>query len=779
MADSSARPTSPAAFNDRTAQGLIGRVVAKLVRLAMSQSALALADQALVSGASFLTTVLIGRYTFPSELGTYALAGAILIWVTNAQESLVSLPYTLRRSSEPTVAAVQAGQALILSGLLSALVIAAIGVVGVTVLASGGYQSVIAIAWALAGAAPFVVGREFARRFAFAALRNIEALALDSVIVILQLSVLGWLAWTGRMTSASALAALGFSCAAAVLIWFWLVRDRLQFSLDGFAKTLADSWTVGKWLFANQLLGALQSQMTLWFVALAVGAVATGIYAACLSIALFANPIILGISNVLWAKAARAFQQGGSGRLLRESIADAGQLGAIVGVFFLAILFWGGDLLSLLYPASEYAGYGHVVTIFALGQLIYGLGMPASTALAGMGHVRTNFAITLMETTLIGLLVWPLVFHLGVVGAAYGILIGCIVRLFVRWAALLSVLRNAERAIAYATNMEKIVPVLRRLATSVDPLKVQPLDLDGCQGHIFTATFDKSNSGIDATYVIKLYRSDRNLDVREIYAQYESLGRVHATLNGCVLHGWTICIPAPVLVSNEPLALVMTRAPGRKLTTCLYERAATKDIEHPAVRAFSGAMINLWAAGLSHGDLTLANVLCDERTQFLSLVDCGPKSECQAYAKARCWRDLATHDLAHLLSHEGETLLETWGRQDRLRQRRLFVEGVLRAALGTEPSYAGKTAFLAELSRCARAHLAEPAPFYGHLGLWQLLKRNMTLRRMNAILQRMEQEISEENRSAGNTVCSAPYPTAAATGGKNLSIIEARHERQI
>lgn len=94
MADSSARPTFSAAFNDRTARGLIGRVAAKFVRLAMHPQVLALIDQALVSGASFLTTVLIGRNTLPSQLGTYALSGAILIWVTNAQESLVSLPFT-------------------------------------------------------------------------------------------------------------------------------------------------------------------------------------------------------------------------------------------------------------------------------------------------------------------------------------------------------------------------------------------------------------------------------------------------------------------------------------------------------------------------------------------------------------------------------------------------------------------------------------------------------------------------------------------------------------
>jgi O-antigen/teichoic acid export membrane protein len=725
-------------------------VAVKFVRLAMAPRVLALADQALVSGASFLTTVLIGRHTFPNELGTYALAGAVLIWVTNAQESLVSLPLTLRRSCEPMVAAVQASQALVLSGLLSALAIVAIVVAGLAMLATGDYEHLIPIAWALASAVPFVVHRDFARRFAFADLRNIEALALDSAIVFLQLGALGWLAWTDRMSSASALAALGLSCATAVLIWFWLVRARFQFSLDGFPKALGDSWTVGKWLCANQLLGALQSQMTLWFVALAVGTAATGIYTACLSIALFANPIILGISNVLWAKAAQAFQQGGSARLLRESIADAGQLGAIVGVFFIMILLWGDDLLRLLYPASEYAGHADVVTILALGQLIYGLGMPASTALASMGHVRTTFVISTIETILMGFLVWPLVLHWGIVGAAYAVLIGCIVRLFVRWAALLSLLRTTDQTMARANRMERLAPILRRLGPWTKPLKVEVLDLDGSQGHVFAATPDKSSGETDPAYIIKLYRPDRNMEVGEIRAQHESLCRLHATINGHVFHGWRICIPAPALFSEEPLALVMAPVPGRKLIACLHESTAAKGTEHPATLAFTAAMMNLWMAGLCHGDLNIANILCDEQTFSLSFVDCGPKSECEAYAQARSWRDLATHDLAHLLSHEAETLSVTWGRPNRLRRRQLFVEGVLRTVLAAEPTYADKAGFISELSRCARAHLAEPTPIYKRLGWWRFLKRNAALRRMNAILKRMEQEIMKGNHSVGD-----------------------------
>jgi hypothetical protein len=399
--------------------------------------------------------------------------------------------------------------------------------------------------------------------------------------------------------------------------------------------------------------------------------------------------------------------------------------------------------------------------------------MPASTALASMGHVRTNFIISAAETALIGLLVWPLVLYWGILGAAYGILIGCIVRLFARWTALLALLRHADRTMAHITGTETLAPILRRLAPGTNPLKVEVLDVDGCQGQIFAVMPEKSSSEIDGAYIIKLYRPDQ--DIKEIRAQYESFRRLHATFNGRVFYGWSICIPAPVLASEEPRALVMTWASGRKLITCLYNRTATKEMEHPATLAFSAAMMNLWAAGLCHGDLNLANVLCDEQTHSLSFVDCGPKSECHVYAEARCRRDLTSHDLAHLLAHEGSTLWETWGRPNRRRQRQLFVEGVLRAVLAAEPSYVDKTAFLSELSSCARAHLAEPAPVYTRFGLWQLLKRNMALRRMNAILERIEQEIGSDPVS--DAVSPAPYSTASAAGYNNLSIVEAPHVR--
>jgi O-antigen/teichoic acid export membrane protein len=393
-----------------------------------------------VSGASFLTTVLIGRSSLPNQLGAYAIAAGILIWLTNAQQALISLPYTIQRSSEPRQAALQAGQALLLATCLAAIAVFGIGIASFTALLSERHPDVFPIMLALAGIAPFVMYRDFARRLAFADFRNFEALIFDVVVVVVQLGALEWLAWTGQLTSISALAAFGFACAVSLVFWFRLVHGRFRFARAGFGDTVRNSWSVGKWLFANQILNALQTQMTLWLVALAVGATATGIYTACLSIALFANPIILGLINMLWAKAARAFQESGGARLLRESIADAALLGIMLGAFCIPLVFWGDDVLTLLYPSNHYAGYGHVVTVLAFSQLLFGISMPAVTALAGMGLVRLNFVAAAIETTLLGLVVWFFVFHWGISGAAYGMLIGCALRFTVRWTLVLAIL---------------------------------------------------------------------------------------------------------------------------------------------------------------------------------------------------------------------------------------------------------------------------------------------------------------------------------------------------
>lgn len=420
------------------------RLVRRAVTLAMSHKSLALMDQALVSGASFGVTVMVGRYADAGELGIYALAGSILIWLTNAQESLVSVPYTMRRQQAAALDPRAAGHALALNNMLGLLSALGIGLVGLTLLASGGDIEIFGVIVALAAIAPFVIHRELARRVAFAEIRVGEALVLDAFVAGLQIGLLGWLAVTGELTSMTALAVLGLSCAVAGLGWLLVFRRRFRMRRSGLAQALTESWAMGKWLFANQLFGAIQSQVTYWILAVAASVVATGIYIACMSIALIVNPIVLGLSNVLWAKAALALREGGCGRLLKESVIDAAILAIVIGAFCVLIAFVGDAALRLLYRGPDYIGYGHVVTILAFAQLAFAINMPASIALSGLGWLRANALVAAFETVLTIVLAWPMVVHWGVPGAAYAILIGAIVRCIARWGLLVMVVRAMQ-----------------------------------------------------------------------------------------------------------------------------------------------------------------------------------------------------------------------------------------------------------------------------------------------------------------------------------------------
>src|SRR5829696_8659247 len=61
----------------------------------MSRGFLSIFDQAVFSGTSFATAVLIGRATSPDQLGQYYLVLSIILVITGAQEQIVSAPYVV------------------------------------------------------------------------------------------------------------------------------------------------------------------------------------------------------------------------------------------------------------------------------------------------------------------------------------------------------------------------------------------------------------------------------------------------------------------------------------------------------------------------------------------------------------------------------------------------------------------------------------------------------------------------------------------------------------
>jgi O-antigen/teichoic acid export membrane protein len=400
--------------------------------------ALALADQAVVSGTSFLTTVVVGRSTSASELGLYAIASSLLVASVTIQDSLISLPYTIQRHRPLGKSAEHADGSLKLSFLLSALCVVVLAVTALGLSAWNAQAKLVAMIWALAAVAPFALLRAFGRRFAFAHFQMNQALILDTAVAAIQLGGLGVLARIGLLSATTAFAAIGAASAGIGVVWLYLARANFAVRGDRLPETMQQSWNLGKWLLANQLTLAAQTNFTYWLLAWAAGTSATGVYAACMSIALLANPLIMGFSNILAPRAALAFKEGGSARLRREVTRESRLVGLVMALFCIVVLFAGEHIMRLLYHGKEYEGNGHTVTVLVLAMLVGGMGMPAFNALASVERARESFWIGAVGGILTVALVWCLVPRWGLLGAASGFLAGTTIRAAGRWVAFVA-----------------------------------------------------------------------------------------------------------------------------------------------------------------------------------------------------------------------------------------------------------------------------------------------------------------------------------------------------
>jgi O-antigen/teichoic acid export membrane protein len=400
--------------------------------------ALALADQAVVSGASFLTTVLISHWTNSSLLGIYAIGISVLVSMLAIQDSLISLPYTIQRHQPLSTPNEHAGSSLAHSGLLSTLGVVVLAVTALVLSARGSGPELTATAWTLAAVAPFALLREFGRRFAFAHLNMGRALMLDMAVAAIQLLALCWLGRTGRMSVANAYAAIGGACALTGIVWLYLARANFVIRANLVRAMMKQSWCLGKWLFALQITVSVQACIPYWLLPLGAGTTATGVYAACMSIVLFAHPLMIGIGNTLAPKAALALKEGGYARLRRDVARDSLLLGGAMTVFCLVIFFVGEDVMGLLYHGKEYVGHGQTVMVLALALLVSALSMPASYALQAMERPQATVWAGSVGAVLTVVLVWCLTIEWDLFGAACGFLAGHVAGTLGRWAAFLA-----------------------------------------------------------------------------------------------------------------------------------------------------------------------------------------------------------------------------------------------------------------------------------------------------------------------------------------------------
>jgi len=286
-----------------------------------------------------------------------------------------------------------------------------------------GQSKFLAGLWAIVGAAPMFLFRQWIRRFSFASLELKSAIALDAFVAVAQLGGLGLLGYFGMLSLFRIFAVIGGACGLACVGWYLLDRPHLQFVRERFLTDWRDNWRFSKWALQTYVLGNTTPQLMLWIVSATIGAAATGVFGACNNLIGMAYVVLCGVDNVLTPQAAQAFATGGVKDLRRILILAASFMVITMGVlciFFLAT----GDWLVVLAFGAHYQGTGAILITLALSTTMNGLSIVVGNGLWAIHQPRSNFIadVCCMSVTLIAaaLLIYPF----GPLGAAFASLAG-------------------------------------------------------------------------------------------------------------------------------------------------------------------------------------------------------------------------------------------------------------------------------------------------------------------------------------------------------------------
>lgn len=324
---------------------------------------LVIADQAILSGTTFATSVVVARLCTPAQFGLYVLGVAALLALRELQSGLVTGPMAVLGSMEDDARFSRYVSPLILLQMMVS-VGAAVAAVSVSfiVRATSPGSPLPPILGVLAVTLTFVQAQEFCRRILLVRFRLIRFLINDGVFCVSQLAALGFAVWLKRHGGHARFSASDvFLCqagagAVALLVGALQVRHFIAWSRLFRGEPLLMNWRFGRWNLLSSLC-ALAYQQTVYFVlaALAGPAAVAQLEAPRLIVAPF-FVLIMGWSNIVGPFAARRFTVEGLASTRRYLNRVTRTLILMVTVAIVPIAMFSGRIVPLFLGRSYAAG---------------------------------------------------------------------------------------------------------------------------------------------------------------------------------------------------------------------------------------------------------------------------------------------------------------------------------------------------------------------------------------------------------------------------------------
>jgi O-antigen/teichoic acid export membrane protein len=282
----------------------------------------------------------------------------------------------------------------------------------------------------------------FRRRQFYVELRQFHALIQSLAYLALVVAAFATLLFVQGWSVAHVYLALALCSAIACAAGRGHVKHSFRSSRAEIRRYLVDHWHFAKWILLGIPLGMAAHQGYFFVIGAVVSTEAAGLLKAAEALVAPFSQIAMGMRLMLIPMAARRVDAMAAAEQRTYAIRISLPLIAVAGVYGGAIYFGGEFALRALF-GETIAGALPLVQVMAVIPLFMAVRMPPAVVLSSLRRTNMRFIsefIACAGTLLIGL---PMVFHFGLMGGAFGMVLTEVLFTIGYWGCLLWLLSRS------------------------------------------------------------------------------------------------------------------------------------------------------------------------------------------------------------------------------------------------------------------------------------------------------------------------------------------------
>jgi len=373
--------------HSETKQTFLARI---LSRIGGGRTPAALFDQGLVSGANFITNVILARSFGVRDYGVFALAWVGVLFANSLQYAMIVTPMmSVGPKQDPEDRPAYYGSVLV-QEIAFGLLVGFIMFMCVWLSARFFPQWRVGnLALPISGATVAYMLQEFLRRYFFCTRQSMRALTTDIVSYLTQVPIIFWISRShGAKLSTMLWIIAATSLAGFVTCLRWY--EPVTFSRHSLRTVFLRHWRMSRWLAPSAFMQWGAGNLFQMAAPVYYGAAASAVLRAAQNIVGVAHVWFLGLDNVVPSEAARQMRLGGVEGMLRYVRRIFLQWGGVTLAFTGIVACFPSFWLKLAY-GTKYSSDGSVLRLYAFMYLIIFVSGPLRYGLQALEYTAPIF----------------------------------------------------------------------------------------------------------------------------------------------------------------------------------------------------------------------------------------------------------------------------------------------------------------------------------------------------------------------------------------------------